>query len=152
MEIRYLLVSEKFMFLSVGRGKYALFLRQKVDRKMIFTGYRKDLVLNFSVMGNTVFFQPKVDLKIIFTWFFQLSMIFQDLANTVPRAVITLIKLKTISSPKYNLKGLLLFLSSALIHNHNCNQHAFGIWQHKTFPDFSFNYLLELKYYRNHKW
>ena len=40
-------------------GKYGYFLSQKVDGKMIFTGYREVLVLNFSVMGNTVFFQPK---------------------------------------------------------------------------------------------
>ena len=42
-----------------GDGKYGLFLSQDVDGKMIFTGYWKVLVSNFSVMGNTVFFQPK---------------------------------------------------------------------------------------------
>ena len=40
-------------------GKYGLFLSQEVDGKMIFTGYWEVLVLNFSVMGNTVFFLPK---------------------------------------------------------------------------------------------
>ena len=39
--------------------KYGLFLSQKVDGKMIFTDYWKFLVLNFSEMGNTVFFAPK---------------------------------------------------------------------------------------------
>ena len=33
-----------------------VFLNQKVDGNMIFTDYWKVLVLNFSVMGNTVFF------------------------------------------------------------------------------------------------
>ena len=42
-----------------GDGKYGLFLSQKVDEKMIFTGYWEVLVLNFLVMGNTAFFQPK---------------------------------------------------------------------------------------------
>ena len=44
-----------------GGGKYGLFftLSQEVDGKMIFTDYREVLVLNFSVMGNTIFFQPK---------------------------------------------------------------------------------------------
>ena len=37
---------------------------------MIFTGYWKVLVLNFSMMGNTVFFRQKIDVKIIFTWYF----------------------------------------------------------------------------------
>ena len=38
---------------------------------MIFTGYWEVLVLNFSVMGNTVFFfSQKVDGKMIFTWSF----------------------------------------------------------------------------------
>ena len=40
-------------------GKYGLFLRQKVSGNMIFTGYWKVLVLSFSVMGNTVFFEAK---------------------------------------------------------------------------------------------
>ena len=39
-----------------GDGKYGLFLSQEVGGKMIFTGYGEVLVLNFSVMGNTVFF------------------------------------------------------------------------------------------------
>ena len=40
-------------------GKYGLLLSQEVDGKIIFTGYREFLVLNFSVMGNTVFFSAK---------------------------------------------------------------------------------------------
>ena len=46
-------------FKLFGDGKYGLFLSQEVDGKMIFTGYWQVLVLNFLVMGNTVFFQPK---------------------------------------------------------------------------------------------
>ena len=42
-----------------GDGKYGLFLSQEVDGKMIFTGYREVLVLNFSVRGNTVFFESR---------------------------------------------------------------------------------------------
>ena len=67
-----------------GDGKYDLFLSQEVCGKMIFTGYGEVLVLNFSVMGNTVFFTAK---KLMERWFlhglFELSMIFQDLGNTV---------------------------------------------------------------------
>ena len=55
---------------------------------MIFTDYWKVLVLNFSVMGNTVFFSAK---KLMERWYlrglFELSMIFQDLRNMVFRAV-----------------------------------------------------------------
>ena len=40
-------------------GKYGLFLSQEDDGKMIFTGYWKVLVLNFSMMGNTVFFKSR---------------------------------------------------------------------------------------------
>ena len=42
-----------------GNGKYALFLRQKVNEKMIFTDYWNVLVLNFSGKENTVFFWGK---------------------------------------------------------------------------------------------
>ena len=65
-----------------GGRKYGLFLSQKVDGKMIFTDYRV-LVLNFLVMGNTIFFSAK---KLMERWYllglFELSMIFQDLENT----------------------------------------------------------------------
>ena len=89
MEIRYLLIAERFLFWTFReweirsflrqkvnemmiftdywnvlvwtfRGwKMRSFLRQKVDGKMIFTGYWKVLVLSFSVMRNTVFFEAK---------------------------------------------------------------------------------------------
>ena len=36
-----------------------LFFNQKVDGKIIFTDYWKVLALNLSGMGNTVFFEPK---------------------------------------------------------------------------------------------
>ena len=71
-----------------GDGKYGLFLSQEVDGKMIFTGYWEVLVLNFSVMGNTVFFSAK---KLMERWYilglFELSMIFQDFGNMAFRAV-----------------------------------------------------------------
>ena len=53
-----------------GDEKYGLSLSQEVDENMIFTGYWEVLVLNFSVMGNTVFFSQNFDGKIIFTWSF----------------------------------------------------------------------------------
>ena len=56
MEILHLLVTKKFFFNLFGNGKYDLFLSQKVEGNMMFTDYWKVLVLNFSVMGNTVFF------------------------------------------------------------------------------------------------
>ena len=101
-----------------GNGKYGLFLSQKVDGKMIFTDYWKGLVLNFSVMGNTFFFESRIwwkddihwllrsscfelfgDGKYIFFFsqkidgkilhgLFELSMIFQNFGNMVFRAVI----------------------------------------------------------------
>ena len=50
-----------------GDEKYGLFSSQKVDGNMIFIDYRKVLVLNFSEMGNTVFFlRQKVGGKMIF--------------------------------------------------------------------------------------
>ena len=65
-----------------------VFLSQKVDGNMIFTDYWKGFVLNFSVMGNTVFFSAK---KLMERWYllglFELSMKFQDLGKMVFRAV-----------------------------------------------------------------
>ena len=55
----YLLITEKFLFWTFWNGKYGLFLRQKVNEKMICTDYWNVLVLNFSGMENTVFFEAK---------------------------------------------------------------------------------------------
>ena len=74
----YLLVTEKFWFWAFPWWKMQSFLKQKVNGKMIFTdywkvlifGYRKVLVLSFSVMKITVFFSQKVDVKVMFTWSF----------------------------------------------------------------------------------
>ena len=44
--------SDKMKFLEI---KNFVFLSQKVDGNMILTDYWNALVLNFSVMGNTVF-------------------------------------------------------------------------------------------------
>ena len=79
---------ESSCFELFGDRKYGLFLSQEVNGKMIFTGYWEVLVLNFSVMGNTIFFSAKMLME---RWYlrglFELSMIFQDLGNMVFRAV-----------------------------------------------------------------
>ena len=71
-----------------GGGKYGLFWSQEVDEKIIFTGHQEFLVLNFSLMGNTIVFSAN---KLMERWYlllhFKLSMIFQDLRNTVFRAL-----------------------------------------------------------------
>ena len=79
-----------------------VFLSQKVDRNMIFTDYRKFLVLMFLEIGNTVFsyfelfgdgkyglfFSAKKLMERSYLHgLFELSMIFQDLGNMVFRAV-----------------------------------------------------------------
>ena len=85
-DIYWLLESSCFELL--GGGKYGLFLSQKVDGKIIFTDYWKVLVLNFSEVGNTVFFWVK---KLMERWYLlgllELSMIYQGLGNTAFRAV-----------------------------------------------------------------
>ena len=74
-----------------GNRKHGLFLSQKAEGNMIFTDYWNVLVLNFSVIGNTVFFSVK---KLMERWYlhglFELSMIFQDLGIMVFRAVLQL--------------------------------------------------------------
>ena len=42
------------------------FFNQKMDGKMIFTGYREVIILNFSVMGNAIFFLAK---KLMERWY-----------------------------------------------------------------------------------
>ena len=88
MGILYLLITEKFLFWTFRWWEIRSFLSQGADGKMIFTGYWKVLVLNFSVMRNTVFFLVK---KLMERWYllglFELSVIFQDLGNMVFRAV-----------------------------------------------------------------
>ena len=56
-DIYWLLKSSCFELF--GDGKYGLFWVKKLMEKMIFTDYGKVLVLNFSVVGNTVFFWVK---------------------------------------------------------------------------------------------
>ena len=90
-------------------GKYGLFLSQEVDGKIIFTGCWEVLLLNFSVMGNTVFFSAK---KLMKRWYlhglFDISMIFQDLENVVFRAVWGLSPLNPSIPSLIPLDGLLL--------------------------------------------
>ena len=57
-----LLITRKFLFWNFRRWKirsFFLFFNQKVRRSMILTDYWKVLVLNFSKMRNTDFFQAK---------------------------------------------------------------------------------------------
>ena len=77
MERSYLLITEKFLFWSFQEREIRSFLSQKVDEKMILTGCWEVLVLNFSVMGNTAFFQLKswwkYDIYLVFLsfpWYF----------------------------------------------------------------------------------
>ena len=67
MKRLFLLITEMFLFWTFRGWKIRSFLREKVDRKVIFSGYwkilvlgyRKVFVLSFSVMGNTVSFLAK---------------------------------------------------------------------------------------------
>ena len=68
MKTCYLLITKKALFELLGDGKYGIFLSQEVDRKMMFTGYWEVYVLNFSVMGNAVFFSAK---KLMERWWKQ---------------------------------------------------------------------------------
>ena len=89
-EIWYLLVTGKILFWTFRWWEIRSFLSQEVAGKVIFTSYWEVLVLNFSMMGKTVFFSAK---KLTERWYlrglFELSMIFQDLGNMVFRAVYT---------------------------------------------------------------
>ena len=80
----YLLITEKVLFWISRWWEIWSFLSQEIDGKMIFTGYWEVVVLNFSVIGNTVFFSAKMLME---RWYlhglFELSMIFQDLENMV---------------------------------------------------------------------
>ena len=87
LEIWYLLITEKFLFLSFQECEIRSFLSQKVDGRMIFTDYWKFLVLNFSVMEKWSFLDPKSWWKDYILGLFELSMIFQDLGNMVFLAV-----------------------------------------------------------------
>ena len=53
--------------------KIRYFLMQKVDGKVIFTGYWKVLVLSFSVMENAVFFEAKSSWKDDIYWLLKSS-------------------------------------------------------------------------------
>ena len=75
----------------VGGGKYGFFHNQEVDGKMICIDYWKVLVLNFSVMRNMIFFQPKIWWKdniylvfLSFPWYFRTWKICLFCAVTKP--------------------------------------------------------------------
>ena len=88
MERWYLLINESTCFELSGGGKYGLFLSQEVDGKMIFTGYWEVLLLNFSMMGNTIFFSAKTLMERCYLLgLSEFSMILQDLGNMIFGAV-----------------------------------------------------------------
>ena len=68
-----------------GNGKYGLFLRQKVDGKMIFTDYWKVVFLQLFGDGKYGhFLSPEVDGKIIFTGYWEVLVLnFLVMGNTV---------------------------------------------------------------------
>ena len=66
MECHVYWLLKSFSFEIFEDGKYGLFSSQKVDGNMIFIDYWKVLVLNFSDMGNTVFFWAK---KLMERWY-----------------------------------------------------------------------------------
>ena len=81
MERWYLLITEKALFWTFRWWKTRSFLSQKVDRKMIFTGYWEVLVLNFSVMGNDiylVFLSSPWYSRTWEIWFFAQCLIMRD--------------------------------------------------------------------------
>ena len=89
--------TEKFLFWTFRRWKIRSSFDSKSWCKMIFSStrntmffkHRNVLVLNFSEIGNTVFFWST---KLMESWYFlgifELFMIFQDLGNMVFCAVI----------------------------------------------------------------
>ena len=85
----YLLITGKSLFWTFRWLEIRFFLSQEVDGKMIFTGYWEVLILNFSVMKNTVFLSVK---KLMERWYllglFEFSMIIQDLVSMVFPAVL----------------------------------------------------------------
>ena len=70
-DINWLLKSSCFNIFA--NGKHGLFLTQKFDWKMIFTDYWKGLVLNFSVVWNTVFFESRSWWKDDIYWLLRIS-------------------------------------------------------------------------------
>ena len=102
MERWYLLITEKVLFWTFRWWEIRSFLSQEFDGKMIFTGYWEVLLLNFSVIGNTVFFQPKnwwKDLYMVFLsfpwysktseiWFFAQWSMLQKLRNPLERTFV----------------------------------------------------------------
>ena len=100
MEVWYLLITEKFLFLNFGGGEggeggggeYRLFLRQKVDGKMIFTGHWKVLVLNFLGMRNAVFIWGKMLME---RWYLLVTERFLFSAFSVIRNTVSILAKKS---------------------------------------------------------
>ena len=84
----YLLITENFMFWTFPRWEIRSFFEPKSWWKMVFTNCWKVLVLDFSVIGNTVFFWAiKLMKRLSLLGLFELSMIFQHFGNMAFRAV-----------------------------------------------------------------
>ena len=83
--ISCLLITKTFLRWKFWEWKMWYFLSQKVDGKMIFPDYWKVLVLNFSVMGNMVFFGVKNLMeKMIFSDYGKVLVLnFSVVGNTV---------------------------------------------------------------------
>ena len=61
-----------------------VFLSQKVDGNMKFTGYWKVLILTFLELGNTVFLEPKSFRKYGIYWLWKVLVLnFSVMGNTV---------------------------------------------------------------------
>ena len=73
MEMWYLLITEKLLFWTFRVWEIQSFLWQKVKEKMIFTDYWNVLVLNFSGMENTIFFEAKSWWKDYIYWLLKSS-------------------------------------------------------------------------------
>ena len=73
MERLYLLITDRFLFWTFWWWKIRSFWSQKTDGKIIFTDYWQVLVLNFLVMENTVFLEPKNWWKDYIYWFLKSS-------------------------------------------------------------------------------
>ena len=88
MERWYLLITEKVLFWTFQWWKIRSFFESRSWWKDNITGYGEVLDLNFSAMGNTVFFSAKM---LMGRWYLhglsELSIISQDLGNMVFRAV-----------------------------------------------------------------
>ena len=103
MERWYLLVTEKFLFWTFPLWRNTVIFEAKskwkddiywLVKSSYFWATEKFLFWDFRWWEIRPFFSQKFYVKVRFTWVFELSMIFQDLGNTVFCAVLLLIAIK----------------------------------------------------------